>query len=51
MNKKGLAISSLVYTILIAFLVLVGSSLALLGTKQVLFEKYKTEVMNILNNR
>lgn len=50
MNKKGFAISGIIYSILILFLILVFSILAILGSRKLIIDKFKSEVMNKLNN-
>lgn len=49
MNKKGFAVSGIVYSILVLFLLLVFSTLGVLGSRKLILDKIKTEVMNELN--
>lgn len=50
LNKKGIAISSIIYSILILFLMLIFGILSLLGSRKLTFDKFKSDVMNELNN-
>ena len=50
MNKKGFAISSIIYAILILFLALIAGILGLLGNRKLLLDKTKNDVINKLNN-
>ena len=45
-NKKGFAISGIIYSILILFLLLVFSILAILGSRKLIIDKFKLEVLN-----
>ncbi len=46
LNNKGLAISSVIFSILILFLLISFSLLALLGTRKMSLDKLKSEVLN-----
>ena len=48
--KKGFAISSLVYSILILFIILVFGILGILGGRKVILDKMKNDLMSELNN-
>lgn len=50
-NQKGFAVSSIMYAILILFLILVTSILASLANRKLLLDKTKNDVMNRLNGR
>lgn len=50
MNKKGFAISGIVYSVLVLFLLLVFGILGILGSRKMVLDKLKNEVMNELNN-
>ena len=45
-NKKGFAISGILYSILILFLLLVFSILAILGSRKLIIDRFKLEVLN-----
>ncbi len=45
-NKKGFAISGIIYSILILFLLLIFSILAILGSRKLIIDKFKLEVLN-----
>ncbi len=45
-NNKGFAISGIIYSILILFLLLVFSVLAILGSRKLIIDKFKLEVLN-----
>ena len=45
-NKKGFAISGILYSILILFLLLVFSVLAILGSRKLIIDRFKLEVLN-----
>lgn len=49
MKKNGFAITSIIYAILILFLILVFGLLALLGSRKLVLDKMKNEVMDKLN--
>jgi len=49
MNKKGFAISGIVYSVLILFFLLVFAILGILGSRKLVLDKLKNEVMNELN--
>ena len=50
MNKKGFAVSGMIYAILVLFLILVFSILSILGSRKLTFDKLKKEVLTHLNN-
>ena len=45
-NNKGFAISGILYSILILFLLLVFSILAILGSRKLIIDRFKLEVLN-----
>lgn len=49
LNKNGFAISSIIYSILILFLLLIFGILSILGSRKLIFDKMKNDVMNKLN--
>lgn len=49
LNKKGFAISSIIYSILILFLLLIFGILGVLGSRKLIFDKMKHDIMNDLN--
>ena len=50
MNKKGFAVSGIIYSILILFLILIFSILSILGGRKLILDKLKNGVMNELND-
>ena len=50
MNKKGFAVSGIIYSILILFLILIFSILSILGGRKLILDKLKNDVMNKLND-
>jgi len=50
MNKKGFAISGLVYSILILFLILITGILGILGSRKIVLDKMKNNVISDLND-
>ncbi|MEG2322388.1 MAG: hypothetical protein RSB71_02750 [Bacilli bacterium] len=50
MNKKGFAVTGIIYSILILFLILVFSVLSILGSRKLVLDKLKNDVANKLNN-
>ena len=50
MNKKGFAVSGIIYSILILFLILIFSILSILGGRKLILDKLKNDVMNELND-
>ena len=46
MNKKGFAISGIIYSILILFLILVFSVLAILGSRKLIIDKFKSDTLD-----
>ena len=50
MNKKGFAVSGIIYSILILFLILIFSILSILGSRKLILDKLKNDVMNELND-
>ena len=50
MNKKGFAVSGMIYAILVLFLILVFSILSILGSRKLTFDKLKKDVLTSLNN-
>ena len=50
MNKKGFAVSGMIYAILVLFLILVFSILSILGSRKLTFDKLKKDVLTHLNN-
>ena len=49
LDKKGFAISSIIYSILILFLLLIFGVLSLLGSRKAISDKLKNDVMDNLN--
>lgn len=49
MNNKGFAISSIIYSILILFIILVFGILSILGSRKIVLDKLKNNVMGQLN--
>ena len=49
MNKKGFAISGMIYAILVLFLIMVFSILSILGSRKLTFDKLKKDVLTDLN--
>lgn len=49
LNNKGFAISSIIYSILILFLILIFGLLSILGTRKLMFDKTKSDIMHKLN--
>ena len=50
MNKKGFAVSGMIYAILVLCLILVFSILSILGSRKLTFDKLKKDVLTHLNN-
>lgn len=50
-NQKGFAISSMLYTILLLFLVLLMGVLGLLGTRKIILDKMKNEIATDINGQ
>lgn len=50
LNNKGFAISGILYSILILFLLLLVSVLGILGSRKVVLDKTKMDVFNALNS-
>ena len=50
MNKKGFAVSGMIYAILVLFLILVFSILSILGSRKLTFDKLKKDVLTHLND-
>ncbi len=50
LNNKGFALSGIIYSILILFLVLIFAVLTVLGSRKLILDKLKNDVMNELNN-
>ena len=50
MNKKGFAVSGIIYSILILFLILIFSILSILGSRKLILDKLKNDVMNEIND-
>ena len=48
--KNGFAISGIIYSILILFLILIFGILSILGSRKMILDKLKNDVMNDLNN-
>ena len=46
MNKRGFAVSGIIYSILILFLILVFSILAILGSRKLIIDKFKNDTLN-----
>ena len=46
MNKKGFAVSGIIYSILILFLLLVFSILAILGSRKLIIDKFKSDTLD-----
>ncbi len=49
MNKKGFAISGIIYSLLILFLLLLFGFLSIMGARKMILDKLKNEVMEELN--
>ena len=49
MNKKGFAVSGIIYSILILFLILLFGILSIMGARKMILDKLKNEVMEELN--
>lgn len=49
LNNKGFAISGILYSILILFLVILLAILGILGSRKVVLDKVKMDVFNMLN--
>ena len=50
MNNKGFAISGIIYSILILFLLLIFSIISIMGARKMILDKLKNDVMSELNN-
>lgn len=50
MNNKGFAISGIVYSVLILFLLLIFAILGILGSRKIVLDKLKNEVISELND-
>ena len=50
MNNKGFAVSGIIYSILILFLILIFGILSILGARKLVLDKLKNDVMNELND-
>ena len=50
MNNKGFAVSGIIYSILILFLLLLFSILSIMGARKMVLDKLKNDVMNELND-
>ena len=50
MNNKGFAVSGIIYSILILFLILIFGVLSILGSRKLILDKLKNDVMNELND-
>ena len=50
MNKKGFAVSGIIYSILILFLILLFGILSIMGARKMILDKLKNEVMEELND-
>lgn len=50
MNKKGFAISGVVYSVLILFLILIFGIIGILGSRKLVLDKMKNNVISELNN-
>ena len=50
MNKKGFAVSGIIYSILILFLILLFGILSIMGARKMILDKLKNEVMEELNS-
>lgn len=50
MNKKGFAISTMIYSIFLMFLILVASLLALLSYRKTIFDAHKKAIYEEANN-
>ena len=46
MNKKGFAVSGIIYSILILFLILIFSILAILGSRKLIIDKFKSDTLD-----
>ncbi len=50
MNNKGFAVSGIIYSILILFLLLIFSIISIMGARKMVLDKLKNDVMNELND-
>ena len=50
LNNKGFAISTIIYSILVLFLMFLFGILAVLGNRKIVLDKLRTDVMNQLNS-
>lgn len=50
MNSKGFAVSGIVYSVLILFFLLIFGVLGVLGSRKLILDKMKNEIINELNN-
>ncbi len=50
LNNKGFAVSGIIYSILILFLILIFGILSILGSRKLILDKFKNDVMNELND-
>ena len=50
MNNKGFAVSGIIYSILILFLILIFGILSILGARKLVLDKLKNDIMNELND-
>lgn len=50
MNNKGFAVSGIVYSVLILFFLLIFGILGILGSRKMVLDKMKNEIINELNN-
>lgn len=50
MNKKGFAVSGIIYSILILFLILIFGLLSILGGRKLVLDKMKNDLMSSLND-
>lgn len=49
MNNKGFAVSSIIYSLLILFIILIFGILSILGSRKLILDKLKYQVMDELN--
>ena len=50
LNNKGFAISSIIYLILVLVIILITITLSILGSRKLIIDKIKDEVLNNIYN-
>ena len=50
MNKKGFAVSGIIYTLLVLFIILVIALLAMFNSRKTTLDELKEKILNIVNN-